>query len=410
VSRKGSPAVRKIRAAVAAALREVPGTVGVACSGGPDSLVLLDAAVAVLGAARVVLVHVDHGLHPASGEVAGRVRDLGAALGVDVIVARVKVGKGASLEERAREARYQALEGVARERGLSCMLAGHTARDQAETVLLRVVRGTGPAGLAGIPPMRGIHRRPLLAIGRDEVEAYVQARCLAPVDDPMNADARFARVRMRAHLVPALTAENPQLEAALLRLARAAAEWTELVDARAAELVARARPTPTGVALAVDALTTAGPAAGKRALQLLAPALDGAHLDGAWHLVVGPARGGRGVDVPGARIERAFGDLVISHAAAPAPDTIAVAGPDGPYEVRTWRAGDRMRPARLRGRSRKLSDLYVDAKVPRGERASARVVVRARDGEIVWAEHIGAAAGAQIRIVPTRSARNPFQQ
>lgn len=408
MARKGSPAVRTIRAAVEAAVREVPGTFGVACSGGPDSVALADAAVAVLGAARVVLIHVDHGLHPDSRTVAGHVRELGAALGVDVIAVRVTVGKGASLEDRARAARYEAIERVARERGLVSVLAGHTARDQAETVLLRVVRGTGPAGLSGIPPVRGIHRRPLLAIPRAEVEAYVRARGLDTVDDPMNTDPRFARVRMRAHLVPALTAENPQLESALLRLAASAAEWTELVDARAADVVARARPTPTGVLLPVDALLAAGPAAGKRALQLLVPALDGAHLEGAWHLV-GDARGGRGIDVPGTRIERAYGDLLIARDEPPTPDALAVDGPDGPYEIRTWRAGDRMRPARLHGRSRKLSDLFADAKVPRRERASARVVVRASDGAIVWAEHVGSAQGAQIRVAPTRSARNPFQ-
>ena len=83
----------------------------------------------------------------------------------------------------------------------------------------------------------------------------------------------------------------------------------------------------------------------------------------------------------------------------------ASAGPPEGYALRTWRAGDRMRPARLKGRSRKLSDLYIDAKVPRVERATARVLVRLCDTTIVWAEHVGAAFGAPcfVASIPARS-------
>jgi len=279
------------------------------------------------------------------------------------------------------------------------MLAGHTARDQAETVLLRIVRGTGPAGLAGIPRTRGPHLRPLLEISRAEILAYCAAKRLPTIADPMNDDRRFARVRARAELVPRLVAENPRFEDALLRLARAAAEWSDVIDARARELAAPR--------MSIAALEKAGPAIGKRALQLLLPNLEGDHLDRAWALT--RAQSGRRADVPGGTIERAFGDLVLVGAPPEGPSELVIDGPDAPYEVRRWRAGDRMRPARLRGRSRKLSDLLADARVPVRERALARVVVRATDGTIVWAEHVGAAANVVISVCPDRSARAPFQ-
>ena len=389
--------MKRIRAAVAAAVADLPARAraGVACSGGADSVALADAAVAALGARRVVLLHVDHRLHPDSGRTAAAVGELAAELGAACEVLEVTVGQGASLEEQARAARYAALEAAAARLGLACVLGGHTARDQAETVLMRVLRGTGPAGLAGIPARRGPHRRPLLGLPRADVEAYVTARRLPVITDPMNADRRFTRVRIREDLMPALAAENPRLEDALGRLAASAAEWAAHVDAAARAVIARPPVAAADVA-------AAGPAVGKRALQLLAApaALDADHLDAAWALVTGPARGTRGVDVPGARVERRYGHVIVTPAggAAAAPAPLAASGPEGPYVIRPWRPGDRMRPARLRGRSRKLSDLFVDARVPRDLRACARVVV-AQSGEIVWAEHVGPAAGATIDVV-----------
>jgi tRNA(Ile)-lysidine synthase len=393
---RSTATVRRVRAAVAAAVADPPvtGPIGVACSGGADSVAVADAAVATLGAGRVHLLHVDHGLHPASRAVADHVRALGDRLGVRCDVIAVTVARGPSLEDQARIARYAALEATAARLGLACVLAGHTARDQAETVLHRILRGTGPAGLAGIPARRGVHRRPLLALPRADTERYVADRGLPVVADPMNEDVRFARTRLRQIVLPVLAAENPRIDEALVRLAHAAGEWAQVIDALADPLVAAGRAG----SLPAAALAAAGPAAAKRALQRLAPEpLDAEHLDAAWRLVEGPARGSRGVDLPGARLERVYGELVLrGHAAAPGP--LAVAGPEPPYEIRRWRAGDRMRPRRLRGRSRKLSDLYGDAKLPRRQRAQARVVVRVRDGAIVWAEHVGPAHGVEIMV------------
>lgn len=335
-----------------------PGLYGLACSGGADSMVLADAAIAELGAANVVVITIDHGLQKDGSEL---VVAWAREQGVPAVVRRVEVEPRASLEAAARDARYAAFEDLADELGLAWVWLAHTARDQAETVLMRIVRGTGPAGLAGIPAVRGRFARPLLALSRDLVEAYASERALPIWDDPMNRDSRLQRVRVREQVMPVLRAENPAIEDALCRLAAAAREWTEALD-QEAEPLAHFPMAVTKRALVL-------------ALEKQGIGYEARHLDA----ILALARTGAGVDLPGGRVERSYDQLVLA-----TPDLEGC-------EVRVWQPGDRMRPARLKGRSKKLSDLFIDAKVPRERRATARVALR--DGIIVWAEHIGAAYG-----------------
>jgi tRNA(Ile)-lysidine synthase len=400
--------VDPVIAAVNARIGRVgPGLYGVACSGGADSMALADAAIRAAGAAHVVALVIDHGLSPGAARtaqaVAAWVRERGAA----AVVRAVQVAGHGSLEAAAREARYAALDALADELGLACVLVGHTARDQAETVLLRLLRGTGPAGLAAIPPQRGRFVRPLLGLDRRAIDAYVAARGLPVWDDPMNEDRRLARVRMRCDILPLLRRENPRLDAALVRLAGSAAEWLEVIDGLA-------RPFAQ---FPIDAAALAArPAAiRKRALSLALEAAgldyDALHLDQLDRLVMAPDRGEVSIDLPGGAVVRSYG--VVSAAASRAmsgdertgPTPLALEAPHAGYELRTWRPGDRMRPARLKGRSRKLSDLYIDAKVPRAARVVARVLVRSSDATIVWAEHVGLAfrESHAIAPVPARS-------
>jgi tRNA(Ile)-lysidine synthase len=356
-----------------------PGLYGLACSGGADSLVLADAAIAELGAANVVVITIDHGLQKdASEQVVAWARAQGAA----AVVRRVQVEKRASLEAAARDARYAAFEAIADELGIEWVWLGHTARDQAETVLMRIVRGTGPAGLAGIATVRGRFVRPLLRFPRELIEAYAAARGLPAWDDPMNRDHRLQRVRVREVLLPALRAENPAIDEALCRLGAAAREWTDVIDEVAEPLARFPMPAEGDPAVVKRALALA--------LERAGIGYDAAHLDAIARL----RRTGAGVDLPGGRIERSYDRLVL---VAPRPVVpLEVPG----CEVRVWQPGDRMRPARLKGRSRKLSDLFIDAKVPRDARATARVAIR--DGVIVWAEHLGAAYGFEnIRLGDT---------
>src|SRR5439155_22529146 len=127
-------------------------------------------------------------------------------------------------------ARYAALDRIADRLGLVAILVGHTARDQAETVLLRILRGTGPAGLAAIPEVRGRFHRPLLALDRVAIDAYAREHALPVWDDPMNASDRVTRVRIRDELLPLLRRENPQVDGALVRPATSAAEGLAVID------------------------------------------------------------------------------------------------------------------------------------------------------------------------------------
>lgn len=390
-----TPAVDPVLAAVNAQIGRVgPGLYGVACSGGADSMALADAAIRAAGAAHVVVLAIDHGLTAEAAHAAGRVADWARGQGAAAVVRRVTVPREGSLEAAARAARYAALTALADELGAICVLVGHTARDQAETVLLRLLRGTGPAGLAAMPAQRGRFVRPLLALPRAAIDAYVAARGLPVWHDPMNDDRRLARVRVRHDILPALCRENPQLPAALVRLAGSAAEWLEVIDGLA-------RPFAR---FPIDAARLAEQPAAvrKRALSLALEAAgldyDAPHLEQLDRLVAAPDRGRVAIDLRGGAVIRSYGVVSVVERAEPTPP--ALEAPHAGYELRVWRPGDRMRPARLKGRSRKLSDLYIDAKVPRVTRASARVLVRTSDATIVWAEHLGAAFGEPCGVAP----------
>jgi tRNA(Ile)-lysidine synthase len=371
---------------------------GLACSGGADSIALADAAIAECGANNVIVIHVDHGLREGSAAVAAEVTAWARSRGVATVVRNVVVEKRASLEAAARDARYAALEAAAQEVGCAWTLLGHTARDQAETVLMRIVRGTGPAGLAGIPTMRGRFIRPLLHMPRAAIDAYVAVRGLPTWEDPMNDDTNVTRVRFRQRHLPALRTENPALDDALVRLATSAREWMAAIE----EMAEPYRRFPIDCA----AIRTVPVAVRKHAFGLALEAAglgyDAVHLDAIEALVVRGDEGEVGVDVPGGRVVRSYGQIDLRRPAPAVADDLAA--PSG-YELRTWQAGDRMKPARLKGRSRKLSDLFIDAKVPRAERQRARVVIRPKDGVIVWAEHIGLAVGETDAVMPLPNRR-----
>jgi tRNA(Ile)-lysidine synthase len=223
-------------------------TLLVAISGGPDSTALLlmaDDWARRRGRTRIEAATVDHGLRPESGEEAKAVAALCARLGVAHRVLQWKGPKPASrLQERAREARYRLLVDHANAIGADALLTAHHADDQAETVLFRLLRGSGVAGLRGMDlttTRDGMTiARPLIGLKKRDLIAFVRARGAPFVDDPSNADPRFARTRLRA-LLERLS-EDGLDAAALDRLARRAGETEQALAHMTADVEARLGP------------------------------------------------------------------------------------------------------------------------------------------------------------------------
>lgn len=205
---------------------------GVAVSGGPDSLAMLLLANAAFPG-RVEAATVDHGLRPDSATEAACVAALCARLDLPHATLNVTVrtsGEGAQGE--ARRARYQALEGWAVKQGLALLATAHHADDQAETLLMRLQRGSGLGGLAGIRAVRPLGEvtlvRPLLGWTREELAAVTRAAGVEAADDPSNRDSRYDRTRMRAFLArtPLFGAHPLARSAAALAQGEAALEWS----------------------------------------------------------------------------------------------------------------------------------------------------------------------------------------
>jgi tRNA(Ile)-lysidine synthase len=223
-------------------------TLLVAVSGGPDSTALLlmaDDWARRRGRTRIEAATVDHGIRPESGEEAKAVAALCARLGVAHRVLQWKGPKPASrLQERAREARYRLLVDHANAIGADALLTAHHADDQAETVLFRLLRGSGVAGLRGMDlttTRDGMTiARPLIGLKKRDLIAFVRARGAPFVDDPSNADPRFARTRLRA-LLERLS-EDGLDAAALDRLARRAGETEQALVQMTADVEARLGP------------------------------------------------------------------------------------------------------------------------------------------------------------------------
>jgi tRNA(Ile)-lysidine synthetase-like protein len=332
------PAVAEVRRCVRTALDDVlPGArVLVACSGGADSLAL--AAGAVFEGNRagwaVGAIVVDHQQQPGSADVADRTAAVLRELGCEPVeVVAVEVGPGHGPEGAARAARYAALTSKA-EAHEAIVLLGHTRDDQAETVLLGLVRGSGVRSLAGMAVINGCLRRPLLSLTREQTSQACRALGLGVWDDPHNADRRFLRVRVRREVLPLLERElGPGVAAALARTARLARDDADALDVLAEDVLEAAQvDTRTWQ---VDVLAAAFPALRRRVLRRAAVAagcpageLFAVHLETVERLVT-EWHGQGGIDLPGAVTSRRSAGLLIFEAmSAGRTDPTAVAGLD----------------------------------------------------------------------------------
>jgi tRNA(Ile)-lysidine synthase len=375
----------------------------VACSGGADSTAL---AIAVSRGFRASIGHIDHGLRPSSAHDADEVRSFAQALGLPFFLERLE-GLDVSamgLEAAARQARYPALARLAVRASASLVATAHTRRDQAETLLLRLIRGAGPGALSGVrrrrPLAPGIDLiRPLLDVPRAATEELCRSRQVRFLEDPHNADPRRARARLRS-LWPSLLELNPRLEEALCAAAESFACEDELLSSMAKGDVRAMHP-----ALQRRALLAAANEAGLRP--------ERQHLEALLALL---AKGAGTADLPSGYATFAGGELRFAAGKRPAPPqplAVAIAGPGSyafksremvvrgegegipvdlslapfPWTLRSRRPGDRYRPAS--GRTRKLSDWLIDGRVPQEERAALAVLEDAR-GRIFFVEGLRA--------------------
>ncbi len=411
-------------------------TVLVGLSGGPDSCALLDALCRLRRRlrCRVAAAHVHHGLRGKEADAdAEHAAALADSLGVPFHLCRVDVRAHAragklSLEAAARELRYRELTEVAAESGADRIATGHTADDQAETVLLNLLRGAGGDGLAGIWPVRGNIIRPFLGVTHAEVLDYCRACRIAHRVDSSNADVRFARNRIRHEVLPLLRAIQPEVVSALCRTAALLRDDREVLEPLSGSIFERLSDhAPDGVSLHLADLDALPLGLRRRviraALARVRGDLDGVDMERVEAIarLAAEGRAGTRVEVPGGlTVRRSYDVLVFSRGkrmrarlssqrTLPVPgrldlpelgirltarrsrslkvrDDRAQAALDEeklylPLLVRTRRPGDRFVPLGMR-QEKKLQDFFVDERVPREERSRTPLVLSG--DEIVW--------------------------
>ena len=418
-----------------------PAPVIVAVSGGPDSIALVHLMRGVAGGFELIVAHVDHGIHPDSSKVAADVGRMAARMHLPFELVALALGPDAG-ETRAREARYRWLRELARKRK-GWLFTAHHRDDQVETVLMRLLKGSGPAGLAGIAPVSGRLVRPLLPFGRDEIRGWLAALGEQGWEDPANRDPKHLRSWLRTELIPAARRRIPALDQRLLGLAELAATdraaWDAVIDLLDIEIERE------GETFSFDAR-----ALRDKPLTLIASVFQaiarryglvfGARGAGRVARMVRFSRSGRQVDLTGGwaarldfgRVSVAPGQLVPPEALPP----LTIRGESGraawdgwqvswsagvpaeqqervtsvawlepaTYTIRAWRPGDRIRPLGGTG-SRLVVRCMQDVKLAQVERSGWPVVER--DQELIWVPQVcrsneAIPRGVGVRLVFTK--------
>jgi tRNA(Ile)-lysidine synthase len=417
-----------------------------AVSGGPDSVALLIILNELAGEMHLSIsaAHFDHGIRAEGGRERLLVERLASKLGVTLVAGAGNVPAEArrrkkGIEETARLLRYKFLENAAQQLNADAVALGHTKDDQVETILHRIIRGTGWRGIAGIPARRGIFIRPLLAISRASLVGMLRSRGIRYALDRSNLGGAYMRNRIRNRLLPYLRRNfNPSIDESLLRLGENIAEGWETLEESARRLVPAAGD---GCAVRIPLKTFERLSDYQLYLVLdlllrerfgIFQDIERHHYEAAKKLIRS-GRSGGGIELPhGVTIERdQRGVRVISGAPRDAvpPEEVVLPGPGTftlaawgfsvdivkiethgiearssdrdaflasirfPVRVRTRKPGDRMIPFGMKGR-KKLSDLFIDRKIPVHTRDSVPVFEDRRG--IFWVP--GVAADERTRI------------
>ncbi len=409
----------------------------VALSGGVDSMVLLHLLRGCAQQLRITLsaAHYDHAIRPGSADDAAWVAGICKAWEIPL---RTERSTGALYgAAAARTARYAFLDESARQLGATRIATAHHADDQIETVLFRILRGTGIAGLAGIPVRRGRIIRPLLRFHKKELEDYARTHGIAYREDESNLTDKYARNRIRRALIPVMQTIRPDAPAAILLLSRHAARteraWRRVIDGLSDEIVLNRERGKSELArekfLKYDAEIRARVL--RAELRRFGYVPDRAGMRDMLRFIV-RSRSGTSVDIgAGLRLERSYDVVRIARPTA-APDEAVVritdcepgtarariggrewdvlwttspnSAPNNlsasfacdalefPLEVRGWHAGDRMR---FPYGSKKLKKVFAEARVPAHERATVPVVADAA-GRVYWVAGVARSTDALV--------------
>ena len=402
----------------------------VAVSGGADSVALLHL-LSELSADYpfdIMVAYLDHQLRPESREDAGFVEALCRRLGVPAFIEQCDVKQlagqlGTGLEDAGRQARREFLERIADEQDCSAIALAHHADDQAETILFRLLRGSGLSGLAAMKMKTGRYLRPLLTFGREELRSYLQQNDIAWREDASNEDQSFSRNRIRHQLLPNLREYNPRVVDALNRLGRQAADEESYWEQVAVAFLDRVgQRTDDGFEIPVDELLKLGRAERRRmvrsfleqAREFLA-GIEADHIDLVERLVESDTPQAD-LDLPGLWVGRRYNRLLCASEQPGVPEyEIEITEPGAyrlptgmqlvfsvgnerleedddtvlfpanqlsfPLQVRSPRPGDRFQPSGMTG-TKLLKDYFIDTKIDRESRQRTPVVWSGE--EIIW--------------------------
>lgn len=403
----------------------------VACSGGPDSTALMDI-LRLLGPRlgfSIGVVYIDHGQHNESCRILTGLRTRCRRWKLPLYDSRLNVPPGSS-EALLRSERYRVLGELSDRHGYPRIATGHTQSDQVETVLMRILRGTGVAGLSGIPAVRGIFIRPLLECSRNEILAYLKSRRLGWHRDPTNRNQQaYLRNRIRLQILPLLRRQaNPAVDRALLRLSAAAARDNDFIEHTQAvikpELSTRGAATlplkvfdelhdSLAIRAVLDMLRSISPPGAnleKLHTDRILSMIRRSHRGGDWRLDLpgGVTAGKQGQSIylrrgasrptPGFQLViREPGDIKLPDGESylqfrigsrrdPFRQNHRLVHFDGdlvcfPLQIRSVEPGDRLK-VWGGGGSRKVSRILIEAKIPKNLRPQVPLLVK--DNQILW--------------------------
>ncbi len=408
-------------------------------SGGPDSvclLVILDRLREHFGI-NLCASYIEHGLRP--GETPGEIdfcRKLCLWLNVPFSVKSVDVKSFAKThrlnkQEAARELRYKALNEAAHTAGAAKIALGHTADDQAETVIMRLLRGAGTLGLSGIPPVRKNIIRPMIGIGRKEIECFLDTEQIGFLIDSSNREDKYMRNKIRRAVMPALKSLGPDMAITIARTADIFREEDNYLELQTTKALMKliSRKTDTAIELLILPIERMDKALVRRVIRRAVSAVEGLrgigfiHIEALLDLVKSGHSGDRIYLPRGVLAIKGYSTLTITSDHTPALETRTIEGPgdivireasmvlsctvvdvsgagpgmdcgDGretalfdaatlpfPLHVRSRKPGDFFYPSGF-GKKKKLQDFFVDEKVPRDRRDSIPLLLS--DGKVVW--------------------------